>query len=129
MNKLSKITAITLIAATTGLTSMSSIASWGEKGKSCQRGNHGESSMQMNMHKKGHQKGHQQQRDLNLTAEQAKTLVSAKLIMKGNERLKAGNVTEKDSDTYLVDIVTVDNSLVKQIEVDKNKGLPHRRKH
>ncbi|MCG8069205.1 MAG: hypothetical protein JAY84_15225, partial [Candidatus Thiodiazotropha taylori] len=53
-----------------------------------------------------------------------KTLVSARLIMRGNDRLKVGQVTEKDDDTYLLDIVTVDNSLVRQIEVDRDNGLP-----
>jgi hypothetical protein len=59
-----------------------------------------------------------------LTAEQAKTLVAARLIMHGNVRLKAGQVTTNDEENYLVDIVTIDNSLVSQVEVDRNKGLP-----
>lgn len=66
------------------------------------------------------------QRDLDLTADQVKTLVSAKLIMRGNDRLQVGQVTQKDENTYLVDIVTVDNSLVRQIEIDRNTGRPAR---
>ena len=122
MNTISKMAAITLVIATTGLTSANASASWEGKGEACQRGKHAESGMQMKMHKKMHH----QKPALNLTADQAKTLVSAKLIMKGNDRLTVGEVTEKDSDTFIVNIVTVDNSLVKQVEVDKNKGLPHR---
>jgi hypothetical protein len=44
--------------------------------------------------------------------------------MRGNDRLKVGQVAEKDKDTYVVDIVTVDDSLVRQVEVDRDNGLP-----
>ena len=65
--------------------------------------------------------------DLDLNIEQAKTLVQARLIMRGNDRLKVGKVTKKDDDTFLVDIVTVDDSLVRQVEVDRENGLPRGR--
>ncbi|MDX2141969.1 MAG: hypothetical protein SFV19_01325 [Rhodospirillaceae bacterium] len=65
-------------------------------------------------------------RDLNLTADQAKKLAEATLIMGGNPRLKVGAVKEKDADTYVVDIVTVDNSLVTRREIDKHTGRPSR---
>jgi hypothetical protein len=61
-------------------------------------------------------------RDLNLTAAQVKTLAEARLIVAGNPRLKVGAVKEKDRDTYTVDIVTADNSLVLQREVDRHTG-------
>lgn len=65
-------------------------------------------------------------RDLNLTAAQVKTLAESRLIMLGNPRLKVGAVKEKDKNTYTVDIVTVDNSLVLTREVDKHTGRQHR---
>ena len=61
-------------------------------------------------------------RDLELTAVEAGTLISAQLIMQGNDRLKVGGVVSQGNDTYVVDIVTVDDSLVIQIEVDRDSG-------
>lgn len=69
--------------------------------------------------------------DLNLSADQARTLVSAQLIMRGNDRLKVGEVAEKDENTYSIQIVTLDGSLVREIEMDKHEGprRPHGGKH
>jgi len=61
-------------------------------------------------------------RDLNLSAAQVKTLAEARLIMMGNPNLKVGAVKEKDKNTYTVDIVASNNSLVLQREVDKHTG-------
>lgn len=61
-------------------------------------------------------------RDLNLSAEQVKTLAEARLIMLGNPRLKVGAVKAQEAGTYLVDIVTVDNALVEQRTFGKNNG-------
>jgi hypothetical protein len=61
-------------------------------------------------------------RDLKLTADEAGTLISAQLIMQGNDRLKIGGVAPQGENTYVVNIVTVDNSLVMQIEIDRNSG-------
>jgi hypothetical protein len=72
-----------------------------------------------------HQRGGRpggEDRDLGLTADQAGTLISAQLIMQGNDRLKVGGVVSQGEDTYVVDIVTVDDSLVMQIEVDRDSG-------
>ena len=72
-----------------------------------------------------HQRGGRpggEDRDLDLTADQAGTLISAQLIMQGNDRLKVGGVVSQGEDTYVVDIVTVDDSLVMQIEVDRDSG-------
>jgi Spy/CpxP family protein refolding chaperone len=121
MNKLTKISAITVIAATTLFAGTQASARWGDPSANCMRGAGPDSTMQMP------QRGKRQKppmRDLDLTAEQAKTLVAARLIMHGNVRLKAGQVTTNDEENYLVDIVTIDNSLVSQVEVDRNKGLP-----
>lgn len=118
MNKVVKISAITLVTAAIGLTTVGAIADRGEYRGFCD----GEGRQAM-MHKM-HKGGRFADRDLDLTAEQVKTLVEAKLIMSGNDRLKVGQITQKDDDTYVVDIVTVDDSLVRQIEIDRDQGLP-----
>lgn len=124
MNKITKYTAVSAIVAVTGFTALAAMADWGDRRGNCNRGDFrgGPSIM---MEKMGKQ-GRFADRDLNLTIEEAKTLVEARLIMKGNDRLKVGQVAESDQETYLVDIVTVDNSLVRQIEVDRDNGLPRR---
>ena len=65
-------------------------------------------------------------RDLSLTADQAKKLAEARLIMHGNPHLKVGAVKEKDADTITVDIVAADNSLVSQQVIDRHTGRPQR---
>jgi len=120
MNKFAKITAVTVIAVG-GLATLAATASPDEYRGRCDRGG----PAMMMKHMAGH--GRFADRDLDLTADQAKTLVEARLIMRGNDRLKVGQVTQKDDDTFLVDVVTVDNSLVRQIEIDREKGLPRGR--
>ncbi|MGE4064993.1 MAG: hypothetical protein AB7E79_16635 [Rhodospirillaceae bacterium] len=61
-------------------------------------------------------------RDLDLSADDVKKLAEAALVLQGNDRLKVGKVTEKDADTFAVDIVTRDNSLVVTREVNKHSG-------
>jgi len=131
MNKITKISAIAITAAALGLASQTTFASWGEKGGDCdgQGGQHGQmmkmgSGNQMGKHM-GFGKGLNMDRELDLSAAEVKTLIEARMIMRGNDRLKVGKVSQKDDQTYLVDIVTVDDSLVRQIEVDKNNGLRH----
>ena len=72
--------------------------------------------------------GRSANRELNLSEKQVKTLVEARLIRRGNDRLKIGKIAKKDDQTYLVDIVTVDDSLVRQVEIDKDSGFPARRR-
>ena len=45
------------------------------------------------------------------------------LAWQGNPRLKLGNVAEKDAATITAEIITVDNSLVEKIEVDRRTGM------
>ena len=125
MNKGLKVTIISAVVATTGLFAVVSAADagWGGNRGNCDRsGMYGEPGMM-----KGKGKfGRAMDRDLDLTSDEARTLVEARLIMRGNDRLKVGQVTEKDDDTYLVEIITVDNSLVRQVEVDRDNGLPRK---
>lgn len=77
--------------------------------------------------KHGHHKGKMEpKRDLELTAAEAKILVSARLIQRGNDRLKVGDVKQGDNDTWLVDIVTVDDSLVRTVPLSSKSGHPVR---
>lgn len=45
-----------------------------------------------------------------------------RLQLMGNVRLKLGEVTQRDDDTITVVIVTVDDSLVERLEVDRHSG-------
>lgn len=122
MNKIAKYSSITIIVAATGLTALGASAGWGDYRGNCDRAEMGDRhTMMMKRMKKS---GLMADRDLNLTSDEARTLVEARLIMRGNDRLKVGQVSEKDEETYLIDIVTVDDSLVRQIEVDRDNGLP-----
>jgi hypothetical protein len=123
MKKGLKITIISAVIASSGMLALASSADagWGGQRGYCDRsGMNGAPSMMQGRGKSGPA----MDRELDLTAEEAKTLVAARLIMRGNDRLKVGQVTQKDEDTYLVDVVTVDNSLVRQVAVDRDNGLP-----
>ena len=118
MNKAGKITAVTIIAAA-GLAAVGATAGWGGGRGYCGAAE-GPAMMMKHMGKHGRFAD----RKLDLTADEARTLIEARLIMRGNDRLKVGQVTPKGDDTYLVDVTTVDDSLVRQIEIDRNSGFP-----
>jgi hypothetical protein len=61
-------------------------------------------------------------RELDLTGEQASTLVAAQLILQGNDRLKVGAVVPQGEEFYIVDVVTLEDSLVMQIKIDRDTG-------
>ena len=131
MNKITKISAVAITTAVLGLASLTAVASRGEQGEDCDRpgGQHNQmmgmgSGNGMGSHM-GSGKGYNMDRALDLSAAEVKTLIEARMIMHGNDRLKVGKISQKDDQTYVVDIVTVDDSLVRQIEVDRNNGLRH----
>ena len=135
MNRITKISAIALTTVALGLTTLTAVASKGEYGGGCEYGQHYGGQMmgqgmgqgmglQMGLHM-----GQGIGRNLDLSADEVKTLVEARMIMRGTDRLKVGKVSQKDDQTYLVDIVTVDDSLVHQIEVDKDNGLRYGKRH
>ena len=64
-----------------------------------------------------------QQQDLKLTTDDVKTRMERWLAIRDNPRLKLGDVKEKDADTITADIVTVDNSLVQRIDVNRHTGV------
>lgn len=113
---------LTLITGLVGFTAVNANANWGG-----QRGYCNQSDMSNGMPVRMKQKGNQgrfMQQDLDLTIDEAKILMQAHLIRRGNDRLKVGSVTEKSDTSYLVKIVTLDDSLVREIEIDRNTGRP-----
>ena len=62
------------------------------------------------------------QGDFNISADDAKKNFELWLAMRGNSRLKVGEVKEMDNDTVTVDIVTRDNSLVQRFQVNRHIG-------
>ncbi len=60
---------------------------------------------------------------LNLTTDDVKARMERWLAVRGNARLKVGEVKEKDADSITADIVTKDNSLVERFIVDRHSGV------
>ena len=119
MNKTTKIAAAVLIVSLTGMGVSTAMA----------RGGYCDNNPRMMMQKKGggFMSGRYGNKELDLTQKEVQTLMEARMIMRGNDRLKVGKIAKKDDSTYLVDIVTVDDSLVRQVEIDKDTGRPSRR--
>jgi hypothetical protein len=63
------------------------------------------------------------QTDLKLGTDDVKTRMERWLSFRNNPRLKLGEVKEKDADTITADIVTVDNSLVQRIDINRHTGV------
>jgi hypothetical protein len=59
---------------------------------------------------------------LDLTADEAKTLLQAMLIRHGNDRLQAGAVEDEDG-KLIASIETVDGSLVRKVAIDAKTGM------
>jgi len=68
------------------------------------------------------QEGKTAARNLDLSVADVKTLLEGRLIRRGNDRLKVGKVEQKDDNTIVAEIVTVDNSLVDRYEIDRKTG-------
>lgn len=60
--------------------------------------------------------------DKPLTVEDVRANLQAHLDRQGNDRLKVGKIVETNDKTIAAEIVTIDNSLVHKIEVDKTTG-------
>ena len=58
---------------------------------------------------------------MNLSAEDVRSYLGAQLDRLDNKRLKLGDI-QADDGTITADIVTVDNSLVQQLKVDRHTG-------
>ncbi len=66
------------------------------------------------------------QPDKDLSADDVRARIERSLKWHGNERLKVGEVKELDDDTIVAEIVTLDDSLVDRLEVDRHTGSMHR---
>jgi hypothetical protein len=60
--------------------------------------------------------------DRKLDASEVKRILDGRLAWQGNRRLKVGAVTEKDDDTVIAEVQTVDGSLVAKYAVDRTTG-------
>jgi hypothetical protein len=58
---------------------------------------------------------------LNLSAEDVRGYLDAQLNRLNNKRLKVGDIKAEDG-TITADIVTVDNSLVQRLKIDRHTG-------
>ncbi len=133
MNRSQKImTALAL----TGALGLAAIPASADPGRGWDRGPHGGPGMGMQyggpMMAHGPRGGFFGMRgpatDRNLTADQVRTLAEARLIMRGNENLKVGEISETEDGSYLVEIVTQDDSLVQRVEISKATGFPVRKR-
>jgi hypothetical protein len=68
----------------------------------------------------------QSEQTLNLSTDDVKARMERWLAVRGNARLKLGEIKEKDADTITADIVTKDNSLVDRFIVDRHTGFTRR---
>lgn len=64
--------------------------------------------------------------DKDLTVDDVRERLGRNLQMQGNERLKVGDVLRTDDDTIVAEIVTVDDSLVQRLEIDRHSGRMQR---
>ncbi len=57
-----------------------------------------------------------------LSVEDVRHALEHRLERRGNKRLKLGDVKTTDDDTIVADIVTLDDSLVRRLAVDRHTG-------
>jgi len=57
-----------------------------------------------------------------ITVERARTMLEGALAWHGNPRLKLGMVEEQNEDTIIAEILTVDDSLVQRLVIDRAAG-------
>ncbi len=60
--------------------------------------------------------------DRELSVDDVRAHLERNLERHGNARLKVGDVTETDDDTIVAEIVTVDDSLVQRMVIDRHTG-------
>jgi hypothetical protein len=61
-----------------------------------------------------------------VTVERARAMLEGLLAWHGNPRLKLGTVKEQDEDTIVAEILTVDDSLVQRLAIDRATGVVRR---
>ena len=76
----------------------------------------------------GHGPGHgisAIQPDKDLSADDVRGQLERSLKWHGNKRLKVGEVKEIDDDTVVAEIVTLEDSLVQRLKIDRHSGATH----
>jgi hypothetical protein len=66
--------------------------------------------------------GHRVVPQQHLSTDDVRHFFDHRLERHGNKRLTVGEVTQADDDTIVVEITTVDGSLVHRLEVDRHTG-------
>jgi hypothetical protein len=61
-------------------------------------------------------------RVMNLSADDVRAYLGQQLKRLANKRLALGDIKPVDDDTITADIVTVDNSLVQRLKIDRHTG-------
>ena len=64
--------------------------------------------------------------DRDLSVKDITEMLNLRLQRWGNDRLKLGKVEAKDGDTIIAEIVTVDDSLVQRLAIDRDTGSQRR---
>lgn len=123
MNKKTKLGLVTA-AVITGMTAfgVASYADSDERGD-CHWKRGGHHSMMM-QHRGGMGFFGGEPRETAYTADEIRTLGEAFLLRRNNPNLKVGDIRKNETGNYLVDITTVDDSLVRTMEIDPMSGLP-----
>ncbi len=60
--------------------------------------------------------------DRDLSVKDVTEMLQLRLDRWGNERLKLGKIEQKDDDTIIAEILTVDGSLVQRLSIDRDTG-------
>ena len=60
--------------------------------------------------------------DRDLSVKDVTEMLNLRLQRWGNDRLKLGKVEAKDDDTIIAEIVTIDDSLVQRLAIDRDTG-------
>ena len=60
--------------------------------------------------------------DKPLTVDDVRANLGQRIEQRGNDRIKVGKVAAKDDKTIVAEIVTIDDSLIRRIEIDKATG-------
>jgi hypothetical protein len=121
VNKMNKRILTAVVLSNVLLMSSPAMAGWfggDHDGERCRdkAGNHSQQESRY-FHKQGKQ-------DLALTADEVRTLVASRLIYKGNDRLKVGEIKAGEKDTFTVEVTTLEDSLVEVITIGGATGFP-----
>lgn len=70
----------------------------------------------------GYMHGRSMRRDRPFSSDEIKRIIDGKLALRGFTRLKVGGVEENDENTFVVDILTLDDSLAAKLTINRQSG-------